>query len=74
LDKDATQNKLFIYLFIYFVFSCAGNVVANKRCRLTAETINMLVTLSHHADCIEWEMEAKQKAVPLTVIVCSVIE
>jgi hypothetical protein len=43
------------------VFSCAGNVVTNKRCRLTAETVNILVTLSQNAECIDWELETKKR-------------
>jgi hypothetical protein len=35
------------------------NVVTNKRCRLTAETVNILVTLSQNAECIAWEVETE---------------
>jgi hypothetical protein len=43
------------------VFSCAGNVVTNKRCRLTSETVNILVTLSQNAESIDWELETKKR-------------
>jgi hypothetical protein len=57
------------------IFSCAGKVVTNKRCRLNSETVHMLVTVSKNADGIDWEFKSKKNLraeVLLTGIVCSV--
>jgi hypothetical protein len=43
------------------VFIYTGNVVTNKSCQFTAETVNMLVTPSQNVDCFDWELETKKK-------------
>jgi hypothetical protein len=39
------------------VFSCGGNIVTNKYCRLSPNTVNTLVALSQHLELVDWGLQ-----------------
>jgi hypothetical protein len=39
------------------VFSCGGNIVTNKYCRLSPDTLNTLITLSQNLAVVDWGLQ-----------------